>query len=71
MKKITLSFLAISLNLLSINAQTLGSSIADSIMANSNNLPYIHADTVFLPDGAGVSYSSAITHTDFGVGQTL
>ncbi len=69
-KKLSLA-LALIIGFTSISKAQLTSSIADSIMANSNNIPYIHADTTSLPDGVGVSYSSLITHSIFGLGDTI
>ena len=63
--------LAIFAGFISSSKAQLISSIADSIMANSNNIPYISNGITFLPDGSGIDYTSTLTHTVFGAGDTI
>jgi len=70
LKKIIFTLIVFTGFISSSNAQFV-SSIADSIMANSNNIPYIHSDTTYLPDGNGSSYTTTLTHTIFDAGDTI
>ena len=70
LNKISLSLLII-IGSVPISKAQLVSSIADSIMANSNNIPYIHSGITYLPDGSGASYTSILTHTVFGSTDTI
>jgi subtilisin-like proprotein convertase family protein len=67
----TVVSLLLIIGFISSSKAQLTSSIADSIMASSNNIPYISAGIMYLPDGNGNDYTSTITHTVFGLGDTI
>lgn len=52
-------------------AQPLTLEVLQVIYADSFNLDFLHADTVFLPDGSGVSYESSINIQGFDSNATI